>query len=165
MRLTMKPGVDRACTGTLPQALDTSKMACATAGDVCKPDTTSTSFISGTGLKKCMPTRRSGWRRPLAMAVTEMDEVLVASTHSAPISASSCLNRLRLMSSFSTMASTTSRAPTTCSSASMAVMRPMVMAAASGVSLALSTSTSSVADSFNLASAAAPSRVSNSITA
>jgi hypothetical protein len=81
MRLTMKPGVDRACTGTLPQARARSKMASATPASVCRPDTTSTSFISGTGLKKCMPTSRPDAAGPLAMAVTEIDEVLVASTH------------------------------------------------------------------------------------
>ena len=60
MRLTMKPGVERACTGVLPQRRLSSKIASATAGSVCRPDTTSTSFISGTGLKKCMPTKRPG---------------------------------------------------------------------------------------------------------
>ena len=64
-------------------------MASATAASVCRPDTTSTSFISGTGLKKCMPTRRCGCCRPLASAVTEIDEVLVASTQAGATTASS----------------------------------------------------------------------------
>ena len=87
------------CTGTLPQALLSVKMASATARSVCKPDTTSTSFISGTGLKKCMPTKRPGCARPLAMAVTLIDEVLVASTHCGDTTSSSCLKSARLAAS------------------------------------------------------------------
>src|SRR5512137_1382796 len=98
MRLTMKPGVDRACTGTLPQAWLNSKTACATAASVCNPDTTSTSLISGTGLKKCMPTSRPGCCKPLEIAVTEIDEVLLASTQLALTSDSSCANSARLAS-------------------------------------------------------------------
>ena len=90
MRLTMKPGVERACTGTLPQDRASSNTASATPGSVCRPATTSTSFIRGTGLKKCMPTRRPGCCRPLAMAVTEIDEVLVASTQRGLNRDSSC---------------------------------------------------------------------------
>ena len=56
----MKPGVERACTGVLPQRLASSKIAAATAARSAGPETTSTSFISGTGLKKCMPTKRPG---------------------------------------------------------------------------------------------------------
>ena len=78
----------------------------------CSPETTSTSFISGTGLKKCMPTRRCGCSRPLAMAVTLIDEVLVASTASRRAAGLRARrNRLRLASRFSTMASTTRARP------------------------------------------------------
>ena len=38
----------------------------------------STSFISGTGLKKCMPATRPGCRSPAAIAVTDSDDVLDA---------------------------------------------------------------------------------------
>ena len=164
MRLTMKPGVERACTATLPHTLESRKMASATAGAVCRPDTTSTSFISGTGLKKCMPTSRCGWCRPLAMAVTEMDEVLVASTQSADTMPSSCLNRLRLASSFSTMASTTRWAWAALSSAEMAVMRSSAWAATSAVSLPLAARVCRVAANWVRDWSAAPSRTSNSMT-
>ena len=40
--------------------------------------TTSTSFIIGTGLKKCRPMKRSGRLVAVISSVTEMDEVLVA---------------------------------------------------------------------------------------
>jgi hypothetical protein len=74
---------------------------------VCRPETTSTSFISGTGLKKCMPTRRPGCFRPLASAVIEIDEVFEASTPPSPTIASRSRKSARLASAFSTIASTT----------------------------------------------------------
>ena len=40
---------------------------------VARPETISTSAISGAGLKKCMPTRRSGACSPAAIEVTEID--------------------------------------------------------------------------------------------
>ena len=40
----------------------------------------STSFISGGGLKKCIPHQRSGLSSPAAIAVTDSDEVFVAKT-------------------------------------------------------------------------------------
>ncbi len=164
MRLTMNPGVDLACTGVLPQARLNSKMASATPRSVCKPDTTSTNFINGTGLKKCMPTNRPGCCMPLAMAVTEMDEVLVARMASAATSASSCLTRPRLASRFSTMASTTTRAPRASSSVVVATKRPKVCSAAMASMRPLATKPVSVAPSLVLASAAAPGRASCSQT-
>jgi hypothetical protein len=80
MRLTMKPGVERACTGVLPQRRLSSKIAVGDAASVCRPETTSTSFISGTGLKKCMPTSAPGRFSPLASAVIEIDDVFDART-------------------------------------------------------------------------------------
>ena len=46
--------------------------------------TTSTSFISAGGLKKCMPTTRSGSGTPAAISVTGSEEVLVARIASGP---------------------------------------------------------------------------------
>ena len=51
-------GVDVVRTGSLPQAAAVAAILSAVAGSVANPLTTSTSFISGTGLKKCMPTTR-----------------------------------------------------------------------------------------------------------
>src|SRR5690625_536463 len=42
---------------------------------------TSTNGSTATGLKKWMPTTRSGWSRSVAISVTDSEEVLVASTH------------------------------------------------------------------------------------
>ena len=47
---------------------------------VFSPAITSTSFITGAGLKKCMPT--TGLSRPAPISVMEREEVLVAKIHS-----------------------------------------------------------------------------------
>jgi hypothetical protein len=57
----MKPGVDLAWTGVLPHAAAVANSVAATVGLVASPETTSTSAISGAGLKKCSPASRSGW--------------------------------------------------------------------------------------------------------
>ena len=64
--------------------------------------------MSGTGLKKCMPTHRAGCSKPLAIAVIEIEEVFVAKTHSASTIVSSSLNKDLLTSRFSITASITS---------------------------------------------------------
>ena len=74
----MKPGVDIACTGALPQAAAVAWIVAATALSVASPLTTSTSGITGAGLKKCMPTTREGWLKPAASAVIESDDVFDA---------------------------------------------------------------------------------------
>ena len=68
---------------------------------------TSTSRMSGTGLKKCSPQTRSRWRQARAIAATGSDEVLVASTVAAGTMSSSAVNRRCLGSSCSMMASIT----------------------------------------------------------
>src|ERR1700712_2108892 len=164
MRLTMKPGVDFACTAVLPQSCASVWMASATAGSVASPDTTSTSRISGTGLKKCMPTTRPGSLRPRAMAVIDSDEVLDASTQVSATSASRSRNRPCLTARFSTMASITSAESASSPSDAAGRTRPRADATSSGVSLPLSASLASVAISCSMAAAAAPSRVSYSRT-
>ena len=98
IRLTMKPGVSLQRTGFLPRRSSKREGASSTVASVVRSARTiSTSGISGAGLKKCMPTTRSG--RPLAAAtsVTESAEVFVAriavcAGHSSPSSRnSSCL--------------------------------------------------------------------------
>ena len=160
MRLTIKPGVERACTGTLPQALDKSKIACATPGAVCKPDTTSTNFINGTGLKKCMPTTRLGSRRPLAIAVIDKDEVLLASTQSALSNASKSAKSARLASRFSTMASTTKPASKAWAKVSTGWMRARMPSTCAWVNLPLASSASRLSRNLAQACCAAPSRAS-----
>ena len=160
MRLTMKPGVDFACTGVLPQPLASSKIASATARPVRSPDTTSTSFISGTGLKKCMPTRRPGCFSSRASAVIDSDEVFDASTASGAMMASSSRSRPCLTPRFSTMASTTRPASASSDIAPAGTMRAIAASAAAASSLPLVTRPSRVAFSLSRASRAAPSRAS-----
>ena len=69
--------------------------------------TTSTSFISAGGLKKCMPTTRSGWGTPAAIAVTGSEEVLVARIASGPQASARAANSSRFSSRSSGAASTT----------------------------------------------------------
>ena len=60
-RLTMKPGVSLHRTGILPQAVTRATARSATAGSVAARATTSTSAITGAGLKKCRPSDAIGW--------------------------------------------------------------------------------------------------------
>ena len=69
--------------------------------------TISTSGISGAGLKKCMPTTRSGRVVAAAISVTESAEVLVARIASGRQIRSSSAKSARLGSSSSTIASIT----------------------------------------------------------
>ena len=81
-RFTRKPGPSVASITVLPIA---SPAACATARARCEersPATTSSRLMSGAGLKKCIPTTRSGRLAAAAIAVTGSDEVFVASTQS-----------------------------------------------------------------------------------
>ena len=103
----MNPGVAAARTTCLPQLSASPVTAPATAGSVARPLTTSTSRISGAGLKKCMPTSRPGWLSPAAIAVGDSDEVLVASTQPGVTTFSSCANRVCLTARSSATASIT----------------------------------------------------------
>src|SRR6476469_8695120 len=107
----MKPGVEVTRTAVFPQVVATAATAEATCGSVASPETTSTNRISGAGLKKCMPTQRSGCRRAAATAVIDNEEVLVASTQRSSTTASRPAKILRLISRDSTAASMTSAQP------------------------------------------------------
>ena len=62
-RLATKPGLSLARIGVRPIASATSVAVASAASEECSAATTSTSFISAGGLKKCMPTTRSGRAR------------------------------------------------------------------------------------------------------
>ena len=134
-RLTMKPGPSLARITVFPIA---SPVACASAsarGEDSTPAITSSRRISGAGLKKCMPTTRSGWLAPFAIAVTSSEEVFVASTHSSlTISESfayiSCLSSRR-----SGAASITSSQSAKAAMSSTGSRRSEAAAASSSVSL------------------------------
>src|SRR5260370_3229563 len=106
----MNPGGGVAWPTCLPQSCASRVTAAATAGSVARPLTTSTSRITGAGLKKCIPTSRPGWLSPAAMAVGDNDEGFVASTQSGATTFSRSANRACLTARSSATASITHRA-------------------------------------------------------
>ena len=66
----------------LPIASPVATAIASASSEDSSPATTSSRRMSGAGLKKCMPTTRSGRAAPVAIAVTSREEVLVASTAS-----------------------------------------------------------------------------------
>ena len=108
MRLTTKPGEFFTVIGVLPSALAMACTASCVASLVCRPRMISTSAIIGTGLKKCMPMKRSGRRVTAASLVMEIDEVLEAMMTSGATMLSTCCRILTLRSKFSVAASITS---------------------------------------------------------
>src|SRR5690606_26267075 len=95
---------------------------------------TSTSFITGAGLKKCTPTTLLGRPVPTAMSVTDSDEVLVARTASSRHTRSSSAKTVRFRSSRSGTASMTrSQSPRSANSV-VSATRPRISRCASSVS-------------------------------
>ena len=80
MRFTAKPGLFFAVIGTLPTRFAKATALAWVSSEVCKPRINSNSAIIGTGLKKCMPMKRSGRSVAVASRVIEIDEVFVAIT-------------------------------------------------------------------------------------
>ena len=93
-RFTAKPGESPTGTAVLPSASVRASMRATVASLVCSARITSTSLSTGTGLKKCMPTTRSGRSQTPARRVSDSDEVLEARI-------ASWVRRLRSRNSFS----------------------------------------------------------------
>jgi hypothetical protein len=91
----------------LPSRFARELAASTAASSVCKPRINSTSAIMGTGLKKCIPMKRSGRFVVAASLVIEIDEVLVAMIASAFASSSICFRIFTFSASFSVAASMT----------------------------------------------------------
>ena len=123
-RLTRKPGPSPASITWRPIARPSSRVASSAASPDRSPATTSTSFITGAGLKKCMPTTRSGPGTPAAISVTLSDEVLVASTQSSRTTSATLPNSSRLSSSDSGAASMTMSASASAPSSGRRLDRP-----------------------------------------
>src|SRR3954471_3271391 len=103
----MKPELSRAAIGSLPSERANSKARSKVSSEVSRVRTTSTSFITGTGLKKWSPTTWSGRRVNMAIWVMVSDEVLLANRASF-FTTSSRLEKIFFFSSrFSTIASIT----------------------------------------------------------
>ena len=109
----MNPARSLTPTGVLPRSRDSRVSVSAISGGVSTVEITSTSFMTGAGLKKCSPATRAGFRVPPAICVTDREEVLVARIASARQASSSWANRVLLSSMRSGMASITRSAPAT----------------------------------------------------
>ncbi len=105
MRLTTNPGESLTVIGVLPTVSQKSRAAATVASAVAAPRTTSTSAMAGTGLKKWMPTKRSGRATKPARVVTDRLEVLLAMMASGRRAPAARSSRPRLMSSDSGAAS------------------------------------------------------------
>ncbi|MCY1178760.1 hypothetical protein D9M73_191270 [compost metagenome] len=108
IRLTTKPGRLPAVIAVLPRVVAMSSASWWVASLVCRPRMTSIRPITGTGLKKCRPMKRSGWLTLAASWVIDSDEVLEAMTHSLPTCAAICCSTRSFRSRFSVAASMTS---------------------------------------------------------
>src|SRR5262245_11676524 len=103
----MNPALSPATTGFLPSRFASARTSSITSGAVTTVRITSTKACTGAGLKKCMPTTRSGCAVADEISVTESEDVLVARIAFSPTISSSRPNTRRLRSSCSTTASTT----------------------------------------------------------
>ncbi len=72
------PGCSCAVIETLPMRFAKASALAWVSSEVCRPRISSSSAITGTGLKKCMPMKRSGRSVAVASLVIEIEEVLVA---------------------------------------------------------------------------------------
>ena len=129
----MKPISSAARTGVRPMRSASAVTASAASALVSSPGTTSTSRIRTGGLKKCMPQTRSGRSTSAAIAVTESEEVFVASTASGPQAAASRPKTSRFTASDSGAASTTNSQPDRSSSRGAASSRAEAASASSRV--------------------------------
>ncbi len=135
----MKPGVSAARTGVLPRRRAAKIVASATSELVRGPATTSTSAISGTGLKKCIPTTRSGRSAADAIRAIERLLVLVARIVVGVASESSRLKTSRFSARSSGIASTSRSTAASSSSDSAGVMWARASAAPASSSEPFST--------------------------
>ncbi len=98
IRLTMNPGRSAETITCLPSSAASSRTAASVASSVAAPRISSTSGITGTGLKKCMPTNRARLASATAAARRSMamDDVLEAKMAPAGAIPSSAAHSARL---------------------------------------------------------------------
>ena len=164
MWLTMKPGLSMQTTGSRVISRAARNSRSTTSGLVLRPGTTSTSFISGTGLKKCRPATRSGDLHLAAMAVIDSDDVFEARMVCGAHIASRAANNACFASRRSTIASTIRSQPFRSSSLSTMATRPTIAAASSAVRVPFCTARSIIDLMNSRALSAAPAWASNSRT-
>src|SRR2546422_3870296 len=107
----MNPELSFAATASLPRERANAKARRNVSSDVVTARTTSTSCISGTGLKKCRPTKRSARLVAAAMAAMVRLDVLEAKIVCGGQMASSSCHSAFLSSRSSVIASTTMSQP------------------------------------------------------
>ena len=164
MRLTTKPGSSWLSTTCLPIALPNAVARAVVCALVARPGITSTSCITGTGLKKCRPMKRAGSGAPRAMRVMGMEEVLVARIASAPRCAPTLSKIFSLMSSRSVAASITTSAASSRARSAIGVIRSTIAPASPAEIFSLATSRSSDAPIAALPFSARSSAMSESST-
>src|SRR3954451_8204655 len=103
IRFETKPGRSRASAGVLPRSTASALIAAAVSSEVSSPRITSTSFRTGTGLKKCMPITCAGRDVAAASDVIGIDDVFEARIAFA----GSVASARRKISSFTAASSTT----------------------------------------------------------
>ncbi len=135
----MKPARSPQSTACFLIRPQTSRTVAWTSSAVSTVRTTSTSFMAGAGLKKCMPITSCGREVARAQATTGRDEVVVARIAPGLQTLSSAANSCRLTSRSSATASTARSTSAKSSYVPVGVMRSRVCAAASAVSRPLST--------------------------
>ncbi len=106
-RLTTNPGASLTRIGRLRSLSPTLHTVARVTSSVSAARTTSSSGISPTGLKKCMPATRAGCCSSAAMSVIDSADVFVASTQSSRTTCSSSASTRCLTSSSSNTASRT----------------------------------------------------------
>lgn len=77
-RLTMNPGISAETVLVFPIRSASSLVVAKVEAEVCFPLMSSTSFITGTGFIKCIPTKFDGFLNPAASFVIEMEDVFEA---------------------------------------------------------------------------------------
>ncbi len=105
--LTRKPGLSLTVTGVRPIRLPSAVRAPTVASEVSAARITSTSLISGTGLKKCSPPIRPRRSQARAMDAIGIEDVFETIRQSGPTAASMFAKHCRFASTSSMIASTT----------------------------------------------------------
>ena len=131
----MKPALSPMVTSTLPSRAASASTSSTTAGSVTTVRTTSTSFITGAGLKKCMPMTLLGRPVTTDSSVTDRLEVLVARMVSGGQILSSWEKTSALSSMRSGTASMTSSADARSSSEVLNRIRSKIASRSAGSSL------------------------------
>ena len=132
----MKPALSPIVTSTLPSRAASASTSSTTDGSVTTVRTTSTSFMTGAGLKKCIPMTLLGRPVTTESSVTDRLEVLVARMVSGGQILSSWEKTSALSSMRSGTASITSSAPARSSSEVVKRIRSKICVAVGGVELA-----------------------------